>query len=146
MKWQSLSGLVAGFVFGIGLSVSQMTNPEKVLAFLDVLGGWDPSLVLTMGGALLVASIGFRFVLKRGALFSEKLHLPTRRDIDSDLLAGAGLFGLGWGIAGYCPGPAIAAVAINPTESLVFILSMLVGALLKDAVWARRDQSGKALT
>ena len=131
---ESLSGLAAGLLFGVGLSVAQMTDPQKVLSFLDVLGGWDPSLALTMLGAVLVTSVGFRVVLHRGPVFGEKLHLPTRKDIDKRLITGAGLFGVGWGIAGYCPGPAIAAIAVNPAETVVFVASMIAGGMLHDAI------------
>lgn len=134
----ALSGLVSGFLFGLGLSVSEMANPEKVLAFLDLLGGWDPSLMVTMAGALVVTTAGFRWVLKRGALFSEQLHLPTRRDVDTRLLSGALLFGLGWGLAGYCPGPAVTGLAINPLESVVFLLAMLAGSQL-ERLWMVRN-------
>ncbi len=139
----ALSGLLAGFLFGIGLAVSQMTNPEKVLAFLDIFGGWDPSLMFTMGGALVVTAIGFRVVLHRGPVFSEKLHLPTSKDIDSRLLTGAALFGVGWGIAGYCPGPAVAGLAINPAETVVFILAMIAGSQL-ERLWMIRHPAPEA--
>jgi len=126
----ALTGLLTGMLFGVGLSIAEMTNPEKVLAFLDVLGGWDASLMFTMGGAVAVTLIGFRLVLKRGPLFDEMLHLPTKTAIDARLLSGAAVFGLGWGIAGYCPGPAIAGLTFNPQETIVFLIAMLAGAQL----------------
>ncbi len=129
----------AGFVFGTGLWVSGMANPKKVLAFLDVAGDWDPSLMLVMAGALAVALPGYRWVLKRSApLFSAKFHLPDKKDIDPSLIAGAALFGAGWGIAGYCPGPGIAAMAGLSTESFVFVGAMVAGGLLQRYVFERK--------
>jgi uncharacterized membrane protein YedE/YeeE len=123
--------LGAGFVFGTGLWVSGMANPRKVLGFLDVTGSWDPSLMLVMGGALAVALPGFRFVLKRSApLFEAQFHLPVMKDIDLPLVAGAVIFGAGWGIAGYCPGPAITALSTLSVESTVFVAAMVGGGLL----------------
>ncbi len=129
---QALVALFAGIVFGIGLALSQMINPNKVLSFLDVTGNWDPSLALVMGGALLVTIIAFNFISKRNRpLFDDKFRLPTRTDIDSPLIIGAILFGLGWGIAGFCPGPALASLGINFLDSFIFIVSMLAGSWLQ---------------
>ena len=126
-----LSALGAGFVFGIGLWVSGMANPKKVLGFLDVAGAWDASLMLVMGGAVAVTLVAFRFVLARPKpLFSEKFHLPERKHIDLPLVAGAAIFGMGWGIAGYCPGPAITALTTLSTESMVFVAAMVAGGIL----------------
>jgi uncharacterized membrane protein YedE/YeeE len=117
------SALVAGFLFGIGLWVSGMANPKKVLGFLDITGNWDASLMLVMGGAVAVTLVGFR-------IFRTKLLMPTFKDIDLPLVAGAAIFGLGWGIAGYCPGPAVTALAALSMESVVFVGAMIVGGLL----------------
>lgn len=123
-----VAAFVAGLLFGIGLYTAQMVNPVKVLAFLDIAGRWDPSLALVMGAAVLITGLGFPLVLRRSKpLWGNNFTLPTRRDIDRDLLAGAALFGIGWGIAGYCPGPAIAALLIHPTEAIPFLLAMLAG-------------------
>ncbi len=120
--------LGAGFVFGTGLWISGMANPRKVLGFLDVTGNWDASLLFVLGGAVVVALAGFRFVLGRGKpLFASSFELPKRTDIDLPLIAGAAIFGLGWGIAGYCPGPAITATATLSTESLLFVAAMAAG-------------------
>ena len=128
--------LGAGFVFGIGLWVSGMANPRKVLGFLDVTGNWDASLMLVMAGAVAVALVGFRLVLSRPKpFFSEKFDLPTRKDIDLPLVAGATIFGIGWGIAGYCPGPALTALATLSAESIVFVAAMLVGGFLQRVLW-----------
>ncbi len=130
-----VSALGAGFVFGTGLWVSSMANPKKVLGFLDISGNWDASLLLTMGGAVAVTVVAFRSVLKNEKpLWSEKFELPTRRDVDLPLVAGAAIFGIGWGIAGYCPGPAITALSALSTESIVFVVAMIAGGLLHKAV------------
>lgn len=122
------SGLI-GLLFGIGLAAGGMTDPVVVLGFLDVAGGrWDPRLLAVMGGALLVSVVGFQLVQRRGRpFFADQLQLPTRRDLDLPLVGGAALFGIGWGVAGYCPGPALASIAIIPLEALVFVPAMLVG-------------------
>lgn len=126
-----LSALAAGFVFGIGLWVSGMANPRKVLGFLDIAGDWDASLMFVMGGAVAVTAIAFRFVLARPKpLFSEKFHLPETTRIDFPLVTGAALFGIGWGIAGYCPGPALTALTTTSTESMVFVAAMIGGGVL----------------
>ena len=121
------SALGAGFLFGIGLWVSGMANPKKVLGFLDVTGDWDASLMLVMGGAVAVTLAGFRF-------YKARFQLPTRKDIDLPLVAGSALFGIGWGIAGYCPGPAITALSTLSAESMVFVAAMLAGGWLHRAL------------
>lgn len=124
---RSLSGLMAGALFGAGLLISQMTNPTKVLAFLDVTSDWDPSLAFVMGGAVLITFIGYRLVLRRSVpFFEDNFRLPTRQDIDSRLLVGAALFGIGWGLAGLCPGPALASASFGGTAVAIFTISMLV--------------------
>ncbi|HMW15791.1 MAG: YeeE/YedE family protein [Pseudomonadales bacterium] len=127
-----VAALISGILFGLGLTVSQMVNPQKVLGFLDVAGQWDPSLLLVMGGGVLVTVLSFPWIQRRGRpLWAERFSLPTRSDIDRNLLLGAALFGIGWAIAGYCPGPAIAALLINPAEAVPFVLAMLLGAWLQ---------------
>ena len=118
-----LSALGAGFLFGIGLWVSGMSNPKKVLGFLDITGNWDASLMLVMAGAVAVTLVGFRF-------YRTKIPLPTLKDIDFPLVAGSALFGVGWGIAGYCPGPAITSLSTLSAESIVFVVAMVAGGLL----------------
>jgi len=121
-----IASFAAGGLFGTGLLVSQMTNPAKVLAFLDISGDWDPSLAFVMGGALLVTLIGYRFVLRRERpVFSDRFRLPTRSDIDGRLVGGAALFGIGWGLAGLCPGPALASLLFGGLPVLLFVLAML---------------------
>lgn len=120
--------LLIGLVFGAGIAVSGVVNPAKVLNFFDVAGTWDPSLIFVMGGALAVAFIGYRVVLKRPApVFGPKFHLPVRRDIDVPLVAGSALFGIGWGIAGFCPGGAIPALGLLQVDALLFVVAMLAG-------------------
>ena len=122
---------IASFVFGLGLIVSGMTNPAKVQNFLDITGAWDPSLIFTMGGAVLTTAIGFWFVLKRDRpVFADVFHLPEADEIDDKLIAGSALFGVGWGLVGYCPGPALTAMTIGGTPTLVFVAAMLAGMLL----------------
>lgn len=130
-----LTIFLAGFLFGLGLVVSGMSNPAKVVGFLDLTGNWDPSLILVMGGGLLVTVPAFHLVLKNPQpLFEEKFFLPTLTAIDPKLIAGAVLFGLGWGIAGFCPGPALAAlVSLNPTV-LLFVAAMVGGMVLHHLV------------
>jgi hypothetical protein len=125
------SALGAGFLFGIGLWVSGMANPKKVLGFLDITGDWDASLMLVMGAAVAVTLTGFRFFSsKKKPILEEKFELPDRNDIDPPLVAGAAIFGVGWGIAGYCPGPAITALSALSAESVVFVAAMIAGGLL----------------
>lgn len=124
-------GLLAGLVFGFGLALSQMTDPAKVIGFLDISGNWDPTLLLVMGGAVLVTLVSFRFILRRAhPVFDTQFHLPTRRDINVRLIGGAALFGIGWGLAGLCPGPAIAAIALGVWQPLVFVAGMALGMLV----------------
>lgn len=123
-----ITALLIGLVFGTGIALSGMINPAKVLNFFDVAGTWDPSLAFVMGGALLVTAIGYRLVLKNPApLLDTGFHLPARKDIDLPLLAGAGLFGVGWGIAGFCPGGSIPALGLGEPAALIFVASMVCG-------------------
>lgn len=123
-----LTAALAGLVFGLGLLLSGMTNPAKVLAFLDISGDWDPSLALVMAGALIPAFIAFRQVKRRQrTLLDLPIQLPNRHGIDRRLMIGALLFGLGWGIAGYCPGPATASLLGGTWQAPVFVAAMLAG-------------------
>lgn len=123
--------LASGVLFGLGLAVSGMTDPDKVRNFLDLAGAWDPSLALVMAGALLVALPGYAWVRGRGASASgEPLHLPAATRIDARLLGGSALFGIGWGIAGYCPGPALANLAHGAPGAIAFVVAMLAGSQL----------------
>ena len=127
--------VISGLLFGFGLSLSEMTNRHRVLGFLDVTGNWDASLVFVMGGAVLVTLVSFRFILKRSApLFDESFHLPVKKHIDKNLIGGSALFGIGWGIAGYCPGPAIAGLLSLSLNPLLFFLCFIAGSCLARAV------------
>lgn len=122
---------LAGVLFGAGLVVAQMTDPAKVLAFLDVAGAWDPSLMLVMGGAVAITFVGYRWALGREApLLDARFHLPASKAIDRPLVAGSALFGLGWGLAGYCPGPALASIGFGNPEALWVVPAMAAGAAL----------------
>lgn len=140
-----LAALAAGLLFGAGLSVSAMINPAKVLAFLDLgaapTGGWDPSLALVMGGAVTVALVGFALVRRRARPWlAETFAWPTATVVDRPLLIGAALFGLGWGLVGYCPGPALAGLTLGTSKTLWFIGAMLAGMALHRLVpgpWRR---------
>lgn len=126
-----LIALVSGLIFGFGLALAGMTDPQKVLGFLDIAGNWDASLLLVLGGAVSVTTIGFRLVFRRSApVFDANFHLPHRNSIDKPLVFGSILFGTGWGISGYCPGPAIALLAAPGRETLVFLPAMIAGWLL----------------
>lgn len=125
-----LVAALAGVLFGFGLDMARMTDPERVLGFLDVAGRWDPTLAFVMAGAVLVAGAGFRLVARRPASwFGGPLQLPTRRDIDARLVGGAALFGAGWGLAGYCPGPGLAALVQGAADPAWFVLGMAAGML-----------------
>lgn len=128
-----LVNLVLGLLFGIGLAVSGMSDPAKVLNFLDLSGSWDPSLAFVMGGAVIVAFFGYRLVLKRDApIVGGRFHLPGRKDIDARVIAGPAIFGIGWGLGGFCPGPALTALGLGATGTLAFLPAMIVG------MWAAR--------
>lgn len=126
-----LAGLAAGILFGAGLTLSGMINPAKVVAFLDIAGDWDPSLAFVMIGAVVTTAVGYQLSFLRSQPFFEtRFTLPTRRDLDRPLILGASLFGIGWGIGGYCPGPALAGLGFGAGETVAFVTAMLVGMLL----------------
>ena len=128
-----LVNLLLGLLFGIGLIVSGMADPAKVQNFLDLFGTWDPSLAFVMGGAVLVTFVGYRLVLRRGKpVVGSKFHLPSKTEIDSPIIVGPALFGIGWGLGGFCPGPALTAIGLAQTGTLVFVPAMLAG------MWAAR--------
>ena len=132
-----ITALIAGIIFGAGLVVSEMVNPVKVQGFLNIFGNWDPSLILVMGGAVVVTLISSRFILRRTApVFTDSFQLPVSTIIDRRLILGAVLFGLGWGLSGYCPGPGLVNALINPNEAMVFIPALLIGAWIGKGVSA----------
>ncbi|SHE89589.1 hypothetical protein SAMN05444273_10378 [Litoreibacter ascidiaceicola] len=123
-----IASYISGLIFGIGISISGMANPAKVLNFFDIAGTWDPSLIFVMGGALIVTFIGYRFVLRRPApTFETSFKLPTRSDLDLPLIGGSALFGVGWGIAGFCPGGALPALGTGRSEVIIFTVALLAG-------------------
>lgn len=129
---RNLAALGSGVVFGLGLSLAQMTNPDKVLNFLDMSGHWDPSLLLVLGGAVVLSTIAFHFVLRRRApLWDGIFHMPLPKAIDRPLIIGSALFGVGWGLSGYCPGPAIASLGFGNPEALWVVPSIIAGAALQ---------------
>ena len=140
----ALGAFCAGLLFGVGLVLSGMTQPQKVLGFLDVFGRFDPSLLLVMGGAVGVHALAYRLITRRNTpLFASHFALPTRRDVDAKLLLGAAIFGAGWGLSGYCPGPSIVSLAAGSTAVVVFVSAMLTGMLITsklEGAWARRRQ------
>ena len=139
---RSIVALCAGLLFGMGLMLGGMTDPAKVIGFLDLAGRWDPSLAFVMGGALCVTLPTFQLLKSKARpLFETRFFLPTRQDVDGTLLGGAALFGVGWGIAGLCPGPAVANLAFATPEVLGFMAAMVAGMWLRDRI-SRRPQTG----
>jgi hypothetical protein len=130
----AVSTFVAGLLFGLGLIVSGMTDPSKIIGFLDVAGAWDPSLALVVGGAIPVGWVAFRIARRRTASFlGGVMHLPTPRQIDWPLILGSLAFGVGWGLAGYCPGPAVVAFGAGHDRAVVFVAAMIAGMALYEA-------------
>lgn len=134
-----ISALAIGAVFGLGIAISGMANPAKVLNFFDIAGTWDPSLAFVMGGALLVTAIGYQFVFRtsRRPLFESDFSVPAARAIDLPLVGGAALFGVGWGLSGFCPGGAVPALGIGDPRALIFVASMVAGMVLARAIRIR---------
>ena len=140
-----LASFVCGLVFGAGLLISGMTEPEKVLGFLDIFGAWDATLAFVMAGAVAVAATGFAVARRRSApVFSTKFSWPDRTDIDAPLVAGSVLFGIGWGLVGICPGPALVNLAGVSLPIVVFVVAMLLGMLGYEA-WRRRAAVARAI-
>lgn len=134
-----LFGFLSGLVFGLGLILAGMTDPRKVKAFLDLAGAWDPSLALVMGGAIAIGVVVFARAARRQRSWSgDPMEIPTSRVIDGRLIAGGVLFGVGWGIGGFCPGPALVALGSGMTEAGVFVAAMLAGMALHDRYLVRR--------
>jgi uncharacterized protein len=125
---QKFTVFVSGLLFGAGLALSGMINPMKVLNFLDVAGDWDPTLLFVMAGGLATTLIGYRLLFRHGRpFFAERFQTPALRSIDATLIAGAGLFGVGWGLAGFCPGPAVASLVFGRGETFIFVACMAIG-------------------
>ena len=134
-----LTAFFAGLIFGLGLLLAGMANPAKVLAFLDVAGAWDPSLALVMGGAIAVAFIPLNWARKnKQSVLGARMQLPVKRELDARLIGGSLVFGIGWGIAGICPGPAVAILLTGRWQIIIFVLAMLTGMCLFSALESRR--------
>jgi len=131
---------IIGLIFGLGIMISGMANPAKVLNFFDVAGSWDPSLIFVMGGALVVTFIGYRLIFGKGPekpMLDDTFHVPQNRTIDARLLGGSAVFGVGWGIAGFCPGAALPAVGALKPEVLIFAAALIAGIFIAKALQAR---------
>jgi len=129
-RWRvDLTAFGAGLLFSLGLAISGMTQPAKVLGFLDFLGDWDPTLMFVMGGAVVTYFFGYRYTLRKQKkpVYGTQFEIPSRRNIDTKLLIGSAIFGIGWGMAGYCPGPAIAGAGAMRAEALIFYVAMTIG-------------------
>ncbi|WXL24760.1 YeeE/YedE family protein [Ectopseudomonas mendocina] len=138
-----LFALLAGLLFGFGLMISGMTDPTKVTAFLDIAGAWDPSLVLVMLGAISVSSIGFFFARRRTrSVLGLAMQIPTSKLIDRRLVLGSLAFGVGWGLAGFCPGPALVSLSSGYSQPIIFVAAMLVGMVLFELLDRRSDKHG----
>lgn len=132
-----ISALIAGLIFGLGLVISGMSNPAKVLNFLDLAGTFDPSLLFVMGGAIIVVFTGYKLVLKRKTpIFDNAFHIPTRKDIDKNLIIGSAIFGIGWGIGGFCPGPSLTSVLLGSEGIIYFFPSLIVGLIITKIIKA----------
>jgi uncharacterized membrane protein YedE/YeeE len=136
------SQYLIGVLFGLGLIISGMSNPQKILNFLDITGNWDPSLIFVMGGAVIVGLVGFYIASKRTeSFFGGAIQIPSRRDISRPLVLGSLIFGAGWGLAGFCPAPAIVALGAGHLKALVFVLAMLAGMALCNRLTTRRQHA-----
>lgn len=138
----ALSSFVVGLIFGVGLILAGMTDPAKVIGFLDIAGHWDPSLAFVMGGAISVGAVAFRFARRRTANFlGGAMRMPTKKDIDRRLVIGSLLFGIGWGLGGFCPGPGITALGTGNIKAFVFVIAMVAGMAVFELIeWIRQER------
>jgi uncharacterized membrane protein YedE/YeeE len=137
-----LAILLSGLLFGAGVTISGMVNPMKVLNFLDISGPWDATLIFVMGAGLVVTLLGYQIIFRRSApFFATSFRLPTSQHIDAKLLGGAALFGLGWGLSGFCPGPAVASLVFGRTESITFVIAMAAGMIVTKQIQNRMRPS-----
>ena len=128
---KGLAALLSGTIFGLGLAVSGLANPDKVLQFLTISPDWSPALLFTMAAGILVTLVGFKWVLHRGPVLEAHLELPTKSKLDRKLLTGAAIFGIGWGLAGFCPGPAIVGLSSGMTEPFAFVAALIIGSQIQ---------------
>jgi hypothetical protein len=140
--------LFIGMIFGLGIAISGMANPAKVLNFFDIAGTWDPSLIFVMGGALITTFIGYRvvFATNKQPLFDDRFSIPAVQTYDRKLVGGSALFGIGWGIAGFCPGGAIPALLLGSAQTLMFVVSMIGGMFLARFINSRPTHQAQATT
>ncbi len=139
-----LTSLIAGLLFGVGLIISGMTNPDKIIGFLDIFGNWNPSLLFVMLGAVFISFFAFRHASKKSVSFLDQtISMPTKKDIDFTLIYGSIIFGIGWGLAGYCPGPAIATIATINSQAVVFVIAMLFGILIYEVIKRSQENLNK---
>ena len=141
-----LAAFASGLIFGLGLVISQMISPAKIIGFLDLAGPWDPSLALVMAGAVPIAALGYALARRRRRpLFAASFQMPAPLAIDARLVGGAAIFGVGWGLAGYCPGPAVTALGVGRSSAMIFVLAMLVGMALYELplLLARRPSTSE---
>jgi uncharacterized membrane protein YedE/YeeE len=125
---KNILAFISGSIFGLGLTISSMTNPDKVLGFLDLFNNWDPSLAFVMGGAIIItAPMLFILTKNKNLILSKEIHLPTNKEIDKKLIIGSLIFGAGWGLVGLCPGPAISSLALIEVPSIIFVIFMFIG-------------------
>lgn len=141
-----VSALLIGGIFGLGIAISGMANPAKVFNFFDLAGNWDPSLAFVMGGGLTVALIGYRllFATRKAPLLDTGFAFPARKRIDAELVGGAAIFGIGWGIAGFCPGGAVPALGLGRSETVIFLAAMIAGIVIARAIRAVLPQPATA--
>ncbi len=134
-SWKKiLAALLSGLIFGLGLAVSGLSNPDNVLQFLTLSSDWSPALLFVMGAGILVSFVGYKWVLQRGPVFENELHLPGNKQLDRRLLTGAAIFGAGWGLAGFCPGPAIVGLSTGMLEPFIFVAALIVGSQVQRRV------------
>jgi len=141
---RNLLTLLTGIVFGTGIALSGMANPAKVINFFDIAGSWDPSLAFVMGGAVIVTFIGYRLVLRRERpVFEPQFDIPTNRRLDVKLIGGSAIFGVGWGIAGFCPGGALPALGTGNTNVIIFVVALIAGMFFTRFMLTRGGAGGK---
>ena len=134
-NWKkTLAALLSGLIFGLGLAVSGLSNPDNVLQFLTLSSDWSPALLFVMGAGILVSFAGYKWVLHRGPVLEDELRLPSNNKLDRSLLTGAAIFGVGWGLAGFCPGPAIVGLSTGMTEPFIFVAALIVGSQIQRLV------------
>ena len=135
LNWKkALTALLSGLIFGLGLAISGLSNPDNVLQFLTLSSDWSPALLFVMGAGILISFVGYKWVLRRGPVLEDKLRLPSNNSLDRRLLGGAAIFGIGWGTAGFCPGPAIVGLSTGMIEPFIFVAALIAGAQIQRLV------------